>query len=743
MSTMQRHSKLFALAFLIAGGALLSGSFRLGAAEVQYLNTDVDTDSAKLEEYRDLDSGFRIALLRLMGESDDGERVIDFRAVNAPRDDARYTLSYGRPGSYGITLDYNRIPHNFGNNGRLLWTRTAAGRYEIPDDIQRRIQTEVGFNRQNLFFPFLNQLLVPYIANADEIDLGIQRNRATAAIDFGGLRSLSWGLQYTHENRTGTRPFGGSFGLFNATEIPEPIDHDTDQAELSGEWKGAAGGVRFGYRHSRFQNNIDTVRWDNPFRVNDSGDPLGILAPTPLSIGGSSTGIADLAPDNESNLLFLNGRGRLGAWWMNGSATYNRMEQDDELLAYTVNQGIRLVNDDGTPFDPRSTSTLPIQTAQRESTRMSLSAQAGRRFGKLWDLTFRYRLYDFDDESPRTEFPFYISFQASFVNRARITVPYAYRTQDATAELGRNLGASTHVAFSYTLRMVDREFREVDSSDENVFRLALDNRPTDRWNIQAHYEHGDRSIDGYNALAQLNNISGPALITTHPDMRKFDQAERTYDSLRVQTQWAATDAVNLSFGVSGRDESYDESLFGLISDELLEYNAEVSYSPGESFTFFLFGHRADRESFQRNRESGGSPSEDPEDDWSLDLDEVTDTWGLGVNTKFAKRWTSEVSAQWSRSDGFADFFSPPGGEPDLAEDFDDYDDVELLALFGRVDYQLGKHASAGLSYRWEEYDVESFLLRGLRNYMPGAILLNADNGDYTAEILGINVTVNF
>ena len=90
------------------------------------------------------------------------------------------------------------------------------------------------------------------------------------------------------------------------------------------------------------------------------------------------------------------------------------------------------------------------------------------------------------------------------------------------------------------------------------------------------------------------------------------------------------------------------------------------------------------------------------DNWELDADEVNDTWGLGVTSKLRERWTADVQGRWSRSDGFADFTAFPGGLPlagrpvQQAQDIDNYEDIELLALLGRLDYRINRAGHGGL-----------------------------------------------
>ena len=210
--------------------------------DVWVLQKDIDTKSSKLEEYRDLGSGLR-STVKLFGESADGDRTLKLRLNAVGRDDARYRLDYKLEGSYALTVDYNKIPHLFGNDGVSLWAQPAPDLLTIPDQLQGIGASEID----------------SLLAAAGRIDLGLQRDRTRARFDLGKMGRMAWAFEYTHENRNGNRPLGASFGFGNAQEIPEPIDFDTTGAEISGELNLKKGGLRFGYRYSTFENNLDAV----------------------------------------------------------------------------------------------------------------------------------------------------------------------------------------------------------------------------------------------------------------------------------------------------------------------------------------------------------------------------------------------------------------------------------------------------------------------------------------------------
>ena len=202
-------------------------------------------------------------------------------------------------------------------------------------------------------------------------------------------------------------------------------------------------------------------------------------------------------------------------------------------------------------------------------------------------------------------------------------------------------------------------------------------------------------------------------------------------------------SVHLSFGLSGRDEDYHESEMGLLADKVWSFDVGCDINPSDALGFFVFGHRADRESKQRARQSGGTLSTDERNTWDLTLSEVTDSWGLGLNTQFADGFDLGVTAQWSRSDGDTDFFTLPGGTPASATSFDEYDDNEWTTVNVKLGYAINKQIKTGFAYGYEEYTTNRFARDGLTNYAPGSILLNYNDGDYAANIFAAYLQISF
>lgn len=746
---MRAHSKLATIlaALVLTGAPLLAeGGFELNLdrLDIGVYDVDVDTDSAKFNEYRDWDTGFTIPKLQISGENPETGRYLDFDAKWVGRRDARYTLEYGVSGDWGLMVDYNKIPHRFGNNGRILFAETSPGRWEISDAVQSNLDAAIQGRidaRLPVTYAVLNDLLQPYLTAAALIDLELQRDRTHASFDLGKMGRMAWNFDYKQENRYGNRAYGSAFGFGSVVELPEPIDYTTSDAQISGELTGKKGGLNFGYRYSKFDNEVDSMIWDNPFRLTDATHPSAYQAPNGSTNAGSALGEADLAPENESSWLFVNGRYKAGVWNLSGALSYGNMTQDDDLLPYTLNTSIVGENFDGSHFDPTNPANLPRQSADAEVDLLNFTGSAAARFGKNWQVNFKARYYDYDNKTPRLALPGYVRYHGVWEEIGRITVPFAYTVQNLSGEVGYLFGKDSRLGLSYAVESWDREFREIDSSDEDVIKLTYDTR-LGIVDLRAAYEIGDRSISAYHVEAMEHSFIEHGEPNNLPGLRKYDEAAREYDSFYVQAMMMLGESSDLMLSVNQRNDDYDESEFGLTGDEVMQYNVEYSVALPDSGSFFVFFNRTERTVDQRNRQSGATPSTNPLDDWYSTFEEDNDTFGLGF-AKTSGKWAFDLKGTYNKSDGLADFFSPPGGSPNTAVGFDDYEDIEILSARVSVGYELTESMSVGFDYWYEDYTLESFITRGLTNYLPGALLLNANYGDYTANVLGIRFKMEF
>lgn len=707
---------------------------------------DVDSNSAKFQEYTDETDGFKIPKVVISGSDPEGNRELGIWLKDVGQRDARYTLDYDVSGSYSFYLDYNKIPHNYQNDAISLWTRDGD-LFEIAAPIraglQAALEARYAASPASVNFGFLNGLISPYLDAAPRIDVGLQRDRTHARFEVGKSSNLGWGFEYKHENRTGSRPLGLAFGFNNVTELPEPIDYDTDDATLDGEWRMENGALRFGYRYSRFENNIDTIYWDNPWRATNSTNSGAYQAPSGTSIAGGSRGIASLNPDNTAGSLFANGNWRWGKkFWLNAAFTQTDLRQDADLEPYLLNSAVRttaglVASDPG---------ILPQRSADRKVTLTSFNLDFGTRFAEDFTFRARYRFYDYDNKSSQIEIPGYGRYHGYWQNVGRITPKYAWSRDTLSAELGWEIGKASRLGLEYRMDSMDRDFREVKSADDDVLRLTFDSKLAKDWNLRAAAEMGDRSTSEYDYYAEEYSFTEHGVPSQNPDLRRFDEAERDYERFNVTLEWLPANGWSVAAGIDTRQDEYDESILGLTEEEYFNWNVEVGYAPTEKVNFFIHYQQADRDSSMASRQSGATASLNPIDTWYADFEENNDMVGFGFNYK-EKRWAYRAWINFSESDGYLDFEATQGGIPlgnrAAAVDIPNYEDISLFQGGMAFDYKIMKDVAVGLFYRYDDYTIDSFILQDLDPYLPGAFLLAGDRGDYEANILGATLKLKF
>ena len=117
--------------------------FSLGQIDFGAQLTDTDTNSSKFREYRDVRNGVVFPYFRLFGQTK--ATRFDLSAEHIGQRDGRYRLM-AELEPVRVKVDYNLIPHRFGNDARTLLHEAAQDRLVIDDTIQRANQTAIETN---------------------------------------------------------------------------------------------------------------------------------------------------------------------------------------------------------------------------------------------------------------------------------------------------------------------------------------------------------------------------------------------------------------------------------------------------------------------------------------------------------------------------------------------------------------------------------------------------------------------
>jgi MtrB/PioB family decaheme-associated outer membrane protein len=760
---------LLAWSSLAAAQEPATETFQFGEIHLGVAQTDSNTLSSKFLEYREIPDGVVLPFFRLKGERN-GLRYEAFGG-NVQQSDQFYGLRLGKE-SFSVEGSYNRIPHNFGNAGHTLLQQTGEGVWVLSDTLQRSFQNtlttqfdcaglttaQCTAKRAQINFAFLSGLVAPSLAAANTVDLHLERERGHLSFDLTPKGPVDVRLTYFRERRVGDRAASGTaFGFGSVVELPEPLHYLTQDLGADAEYQASWGLVRAGLHFNLFENRIETLAFDNPFRVTDATDPNAYQAPGSASVGGPVFGLMALPPDNKAitgsvgATFKLPSRTRISA-----DVSLARWTQDQTpFIPYTTNTAVLGEDGVGGTFPATDASRLPARQLDGQMDVTNLSLRLTSRPTSQLSFTARFKDYDLGNDTAQIRFPGYVRFDGVWEEIPRISVPYAYRNRRLDASVAYDFGqVSLEGGFRHS--SMARHFRETEDTSENAVSVAADLRAGGWAVLRASYERAQRDFEGLEielseeASFQVHGVPANLLAvepsTVCPAGRvcnlRYDQAKKDVDRVGANLQLSPGGNTTVSLGYLRTKDDYTETTFGLVEAQYDTISAEVDYSPSAKVSLFGYFTHEKIADFQRGRQSGATVSTNPRDDWTSNVEDRVRSFGGGATFVLRpEKWFLDLSGRYQKVNGNNDLFAAPGGAPFAArtavggvQDIALYDDTRIGTLLAEVRYQFAKSWAATLGGWFEDYEIADSNTEGLLNYVPGSFFLAAQDGDYQAKV---------
>ncbi len=618
-----------------------SGEFTFGVQQVER-----DNNSAKFNEYRDIRNGFYLYSLELDALDTESGLFMEFLGENLIRDDQYLRFGLGSYGSWGLEVEQNKIPRNISNKAKTPYIYQGGGLFTVPTQVP--IQDD-GNNATGspALVPTAAQMagndaqIAEYLAtHLRSVELGTDRDKVSATLKLSPIEALKFRLTVSKEDRTGSRitygPIGDRPPRTLNVQLPEPVDYTTKELRLEAEYAGDGYQTLLSYLLSDFENNIDSMVWENMFFAPNNGDYLL----TALESDGttrrrvSSFGQRALAPDNRYHNVALSFgvdlpmNSRLAA-----TAAYGWMRQDETLLPYSISGlGANWNN----VLDP--VNGLPRLSADaRIDTKLINLDYTVNPVDRL-NLRAFFRYYDLDNKTATDQWRYVtqdVVGGGGTVNyrNHRNNLAYAYTKTNYGLETAYSVPFwRTTLGLGYEREEIDRDFREADT-EENIFRASVRTRPADTVAVRLNYLFGDREGKGYNyrvtdqsywyTFAQspaTGDRDNPAFaFANHPDLRKFDVSDRERHQVDASVTVTPVQTLDLTAAYGFRKDDFDSGVspvqplanfpdparldptdlnratlgiqLGLLEEKRQHYTLNAFYAPSDRWSFSAFGSR--------------------------------------------------------------------------------------------------------------------------------------------------------
>ena len=233
-----------------------------------------------------------------------------WRADNVGWRDQRYFGNYERIGLFRITGLWDEIPQFYSVDTRTAFTEAEDGVLLLDDNAQRAASHNA------------------YLSISPQFDLRERRDIGTFRVSATPTVNVDVTGGFTTTKHSGELPWGASFGFSNDNEVALPYRSRTNDMDVGLQWTNTRAMFRAAYNGSWFNNQADTLTWDNPLVLTDS-------------TSASGRGRMALWPSNSLQTLSAAGYAKFARrTQLTGSLAFGWANNDEPLLPFTINSAL-------------------------------------------------------------------------------------------------------------------------------------------------------------------------------------------------------------------------------------------------------------------------------------------------------------------------------------------------------------------------------------------------------------------
>ncbi|MGR8947205.1 MAG: MtrB/PioB family decaheme-associated outer membrane protein [Gammaproteobacteria bacterium] len=703
----------------------------------------VSDDSFKFGEYSGLeDSGvFALASFDLssaFAPDDENAGYWSLAGGNLGLESRYIDAEFGNQGAYAAHFHYQGLPHYRFDDARTPFLGAGTANQTLPVNW---IAANTTSGLRNLFGNLTGRT--------------IETKREQYGGGLSWIFAKGWELsgKYQRETKDGRDTMAAIFGTNGGNPrgaiLVTPIDYSTDIANVSLAYTGRTAQFSLAYHLSLFRNDNESLSWDNAFlRL-----PFGNTWAPGTDFASGVRGQLALAPDNQAHRVSAAGGYKLGMTsHLTANVSYGWMTQNERFLPYTINPNLMVP-----AALPRGDLDGRIETTH---VNLGFSTRPTRKL----DLRATYVYDKQDNETPRDIYQLVVNDSANqgalLTSNARRNTPYSFTTHRFGIDAGYRLPARSKLTLGYQYERRDRDFTEVESTDEHTGRVKLWSALGNYASGWIKYEHAERRgstyvtnrpfLSGHNP-AYIATLAPQAQFVNDPLLRKYNYADRDRDDVSATVNLIPVDTLSLSFSGKYGQDDYVESRLGLREREDASVTLDAAYSPNKSLTSYAFVTH-ERLSYEQNGYQRAAVSlfpgipRDPAPCascgfWSAETVDKINTVGAGskwtvikdkLNLKFDYTYSSSVTDIEPNASPNIDFLGLPALTSTL----------HRFAITS--EYEATKQLGVRLSYLFEHLNIDDFAVNGvLPDTLANIISLGGGGLDYDVHVVGVSFVYRF
>jgi hypothetical protein len=544
----------------------------------------------------------------------------------------------------------------------------------------------------------------------------LQRNRGTYAVELGRALGFDLRMSYIRETRRGSKDTTPVYVSSQIFELPTPTDYLTQNFGLTAALNRKWGNVHGGFNYNWFKNDVSLMLVDNPLRATD--------APYANNLGGPARGHNVMAPDNSATTFSLGGMAKFGsATRLLADVALGQWKQNAPFFPYTFNTAVQTT--DKRPAN--LTSTLPAASLNGKIQTTTVNVSFLTRPIEPLYINVRYRLYDFDNQTPRISSPGYVSWDRSWSTSANTSIPYGYKTGRFETVLGWEFGRALSLEGSYRQVVNDRTFREAEKTTEKAFTVSAISRGLDWALLRVVYENAQRDVsDIEEGVADLH----------------FDLAQRDSERVGVDLEVTPLDPLTVLVSYFDRKSTYKNPAWGYQSAKYRTFTGEVNYEAGpvDATAYYTVEKNKDgHKGYQRISNVL---------EWYTAMaDDRTDSYGGNLKFKIVPdKWDLALLYRYQKVNGFLDLEGSPAVQATRKgnggiQDVPNFDDTSIRSFKAQLSYALRADCTLAVGVWNENYRFSDASVRdGVYFPTSGVFSLGDNHGTYKVTSVYMSLT---
>ena len=173
-------------------------------------------------------------------------------------------------GKFKFTTMWNQTSLNYAYNTLTQWKEQDNNVWTLDSATRLLVQNKtpgvLGIGTTAAHF---NQASI-YRNLATVFPMKTRRDVLSVGLKYRLTDTIGLNLAFSSTKKTGNQPYGAAFAFNNGNELPMSVDNRTNDLTAALEWaKASTGMLRVAWDGSWFNNQYQSLTWDNPLRATD------------------------------------------------------------------------------------------------------------------------------------------------------------------------------------------------------------------------------------------------------------------------------------------------------------------------------------------------------------------------------------------------------------------------------------------------------------------------------------------